>query len=586
MTYLTLCILVIFYIVLLLVPLFFATRWAFKFSLWRLSAPIDVPKLQRKVQKRVEKNRIANMVVNMPIYNEDPEALILAVESVCASIYPKHRITVYLSFDNEEEDVLVQTLMKHLVGRPTQPGGWAKCLKLTYKDVNFVINMFPHGGKRNAQAMTFRQIAHDFRGRELDSFVLYLDSDIILYQDAMLEFLRAMEKNKKLVGMTGFISAISSAKANFLWYFQDCEYVVGQVISRSLEAGLGGVTCLPGALTIIRLKEMNKAAQTYFSELPTEDIFDFHRYHLGEDRFLTHLLMQQSKSYSIGFCPTARAKTVAPDNWASFLKQRRRWLLGAFSNEIYFLADLNLWDKVPFLIIYKLLDFSSRSSSFFIYLVVFQIVTGVYFNPIQSLIIWTPLILSWIFIGIVAISIRRHKAFFMYPITILLNPWLYFFINIYAIWTWEVRSWGGPRVVVEEDPKQLLEVPPSPEPQTASNSDTVAERKSDESDTSTGTAGSLGPGPVIHRERSYNSIASTTDSHTSDEHPTFMRRIFGQQQQGHTTASPLSAPVLNANTSPNSQDMIEVSPKVAVVPSAPAPPVRPPFYPSLLPKKD
>lgn len=106
------------------------------------------------------------------------------------------------------------------------------------KGPEFIINGFPHGGKRATQALTFKQITHDFAGLEENTYLLYIDSDIALHPDSMIEFIKAMEKNKSLVGMTGFISAISSKKANFLWYFQDCEYVVGQIISRSLEAGL------------------------------------------------------------------------------------------------------------------------------------------------------------------------------------------------------------------------------------------------------------------------------------------------------------------------------------------------------------
>ncbi|KAJ3342408.1 hypothetical protein HDU91_000543, partial [Kappamyces sp. JEL0680] len=423
---LTLIVLVVFYAFLLLMPLAFALQWVIKFRLWRSYSEVNLAKAEERVLKRVEKGRIANIIVNMPIYNEEPEALLMAVESIVNSCYPKERITVYLSFDNDEENELVRALFKHFTGHETLVGGWKKCTTLRYRDVTFVINQFPHGGKRNTQAQTFKQIVRDFAGREMDSFVLYLDSDIVLHKDAMLEFLRAMEQNKSLIGMTGFISAISSRQVNFLQYFQDCEYVFGQIVARSLEAGLGGVTCLPGALTIIRLKEMAEAAQTYFDDLPTEDIFDFHRYHLGEDRFLTHLLMQQSRSHSLGFCPAARAKTVAPDNWTSFVKQRRRWLLGAFSNEVFFLADISLWTKVPLLLLWKLLDFASRSASFFIYLVAFQIATGVNFSATQSIVIWCPLVLAWLFLGVVALSMRRVKAWIMFPFMILLNPWLYF----------------------------------------------------------------------------------------------------------------------------------------------------------------
>ena len=211
---------------------------------------------------------------------------------------------------------------------------------------------------------------------------------------------------------------------NFFWYLQDTEYVVGQVFNRSLEAALGGVTCLPGALTMVRLAELSKVGDHYFGDLPTEKVFDYHRFHLGEDRYLTNLLMEESKSYSIGFCSSARAKTEAPGNWTSFLKQRRRWLLGAFANEVFFLSSYKLWLKVPFLLLYKLCDFSSRSAAFFLYIVAFQLISGVKYQLTQTIIIWIPLLLNWLLVLVFAIILKRFKIFYMFPIMMLLNPWM------------------------------------------------------------------------------------------------------------------------------------------------------------------
>ena len=384
----------------------------------------------------------------MPIYNEDPAALCMAVDSVFGLIYPKTKLVLYLSFDSDEQSELFMHLMDHLgEGKTSLQVPYPMRTCLNYQGVKIIVNRFPHGGKRSTQALTFDQIKGSFRGKQSGTFVLFIDSDIILYPDCIVEFVRAMEKQKDVAAMTGFISAISSRSSNFYWYFQDCEYVVGQVFARSLEAALGGVTCLPGALTIVRLTELTKAAETYFSDLSTDDIFDFHRYHLGEDRYLTHLLMEQSNSYAIGFCPSARAKTEAPGTWVSFLKQRRRWLLGAFSNEVYFLSDHRIWLRVPLLLVYKLCDFASRSASFFVYIVMFQMITGTHFTVPLLVLVWAPLALYWAMMLVFAIILRRLKVFMMYPIIILINPFMFFFINIYAIWTWNKRSWGGPRAL-------------------------------------------------------------------------------------------------------------------------------------------
>ena len=184
------------------------------------------------------------------------------------------------------------------------------------------------------------------------------------------------------------------------------------------------MTCLPGALTMIRLAELIEVGEHYFGDLPTEKVFDYHRFHLGEDRYLTNLLLEKYPAYSVGFCSSARAKTEAPGTWAIFLKQRRRWLLGAFANEVFFLGSWKLWLKVPFLVFYKLCDFSSRSAAFFLYIVAFQLISGVRYQLTQTFIIWAPLFTNWLLILIFALILKRFKIFYMFPIMILLNPWM------------------------------------------------------------------------------------------------------------------------------------------------------------------
>lgn len=201
------------YIALLVLPLFFAIWFAIKYRIWRNSDRNDdktIRRAKRRVKKRIRKNRIANMIVVMPIYNEEPEALVTAVQSIVDSVYPSYAIAVYLSFDSDEQSELFLYLMKFLTKSDQKNYGTKKRFHVVYQGINFIINLFPHGGKRMTQARTFQEISNSYRGREKGTFVLFIDSDIILHGDCMLEFLRALEKNKNLVGMTGFISAMYS----------------------------------------------------------------------------------------------------------------------------------------------------------------------------------------------------------------------------------------------------------------------------------------------------------------------------------------------------------------------------------------
>ena len=55
---------------------------------------------------------------------------------------------------------------------------------------------------------------------------------------------------------------------------------------------------------------------------------------LGEDRFLTQLLLEGSTTRgTVGFCPSARCKTDACGDVWTLVRQRRRWYLGGVINE-------------------------------------------------------------------------------------------------------------------------------------------------------------------------------------------------------------------------------------------------------------
>jgi len=64
--------------------------------------------------------------------------------------------------------------------------------------------------------------------------------------------------------------------------------------------------------------------------------------HLGEDRYLTTLLLKHFPRFKTQFIRDAHAYTVAPDDWKVLLSQRRRWINSTVHNlgELIFLEQL------------------------------------------------------------------------------------------------------------------------------------------------------------------------------------------------------------------------------------------------------
>jgi chitin synthase len=64
--------------------------------------------------------------------------------------------------------------------------------------------------------------------------------------------------------------------------------------------------------------------------------------HLGEDRYLTTLLLKHFPNMRTKFAAEARCFTVVPDQWSVLLSQRRRWI----NSTVHNLLELSLLDQL------------------------------------------------------------------------------------------------------------------------------------------------------------------------------------------------------------------------------------------------
>ncbi|KAJ3327945.1 hypothetical protein HDU91_004231, partial [Kappamyces sp. JEL0680] len=107
-------------------------------------------------------------------------------------------------------------------------------------------------------------------------------------------------------------------------------------------------------------------------------------------------------------------------------------------------------------------------------------------------------------------------AWIMFPFMILLNPWLYFGINIYALWTWNTRSWGGPRADANQ----------------ADDEESLQQVVADDSSVYSSDSEIAFPPPAMYRTRSYASSGSSLSDYGEKPLPSiphYSGMIFGAQ---------------------------------------------------------
>lgn len=250
-----------------------------------------------------------------------------------------------------------------------------------------------------------------------------------------------------MLAMTGIITA-TTEKNSLITLLQDMEYIHGQLFERSVESGCGAVTCLPGALTMLRFSAFRRMAKYYFADKAEQcdDLFDYGKCHLGEDRWLTHLFMIGAKErYQIQLCTGAFCKTEAVQTYRSLLKQRRRWFLGFITNEVCMLTDVRLWQRYPLLCIVRFMQNTIRTTALLFFIMVLSIITTS--NKVKNLpvgFIAVSLGLNWLLMLYFGAKLRRFKIW-LYPIMFIINPFFNWVYMVYGIFTAGQRTWGGPR---------------------------------------------------------------------------------------------------------------------------------------------
>lgn len=446
------------------------------------------------------------VIILVPTYKEPLPNILSTLNAITTSDYPSEKLHVYLGFDELEVQETIFTLTRLLSGEGVlkwedspeddsektlkynglaqmrnkhqsdsfdanydfrqsnhQFNNMLECplvTSLIYNGFHLHLCRFPHGGKLSVQKHLYNLISSKIPTvYPHESFVLFIDSDTTVMKNTISNFVDHLKMNPKEMASTGIIVSRNGHSMNFWQQYQDAEYIFMQLGSRCSEAAMGGVTCLPGALTLVYYPLLAAVSKQYFNQPPIDSTFEFCRRKLGEDRYLTHLIMEYTGSYKVGFNANSICKTEAPTNFYNLLRQRRRWTLGSFTNEVYILCTPRFYFSFPFLILLRLYQ-TLRLSGIIFYVFLFEIIFTVTIDsnprPAEQVLNFTVFFLYWIMVAIWAFAHRRCKVLFWVLVYFIGNlifesVWLW-----YSLWTVREKAWGGPRQeqkASEEDDK-------------------------------------------------------------------------------------------------------------------------------------
>ncbi len=186
-------------------------------------------------------------------------------------------------------------------------------------------------------------------------YIINIDADTIFDYNCSYELIKTIENHKDNVGCVGYVDINMKNSSIFNPYnlYQYAEYMFAQCLRRQVQSNLTHkVNCLSGCVQILKVCEENCGERilSLFNYCPKENdnIFTHIRSIASEDR--NHVCLMHSIYPSARTVQTlsAIAYTNIPKSLRVFLSQRRRWSLGAITNDILLLfsPNINIFERI------------------------------------------------------------------------------------------------------------------------------------------------------------------------------------------------------------------------------------------------
>jgi chitin synthase len=296
-------------------------------------------------------------------------------------------------------------------------------------------------------------------------FCLQIDADTVVADDSATRMVSAFLADTRLIGVCGETS-LTNAKHSMVTMIQVYEYYISHNLTKAFESLFGSVTCLPGCYSMYRIRAADTGKPLFvskeiiegYSQNRVDTLHMKNLLHLGEDRYLTTLLLKHHPKYKTKYIFRAHAFTVAPDNWTVFLSQRRRWINSTVHNLIELIPLQQLCGFCCFSM--RFIVFVDLLSTIVQPVLMAYIIYLIYLLVSQSSVVpITAFILLGAIYGLQAIIfiVRRKWEMVGWMIVyIIATPIFSFALPLYSFWHMDDFTWGNTRIVTGEKGKKLI----------------------------------------------------------------------------------------------------------------------------------
>ncbi|CAO3610457.1 unnamed protein product [Cunninghamella echinulata] len=295
--------------------------------------------------------------------------------------------------------------------------------------------------------------------------VLMVDADTKVYSSSLRLLVNCMMNDNLIMGLCGE-TKIANKRDSWVTAIQVYEYFISHHLAKGFESVFGGVTCLPGCFSMYRLKARKgdgdwvpiitkpEIVQEY-SQNTVDTLHQKNLLLLGEDRFLTTLMLRSFPYRKMVFTPQAVCKTVVPDEFKVLLSQRRRWINSTIHNLFELVLVRNLCGtfcfSMQFVVMMDLIGTLTLPVAIILTIVLIVNLAQV---QITSFMVAVPLVLLIVVLFspafLILITTRKWVYLVWMFIYLLALPIWNFVLPVYSYWHFDDFSWGETRKVTGE----------------------------------------------------------------------------------------------------------------------------------------
>lgn len=296
-------------------------------------------------------------------------------------------------------------------------------------------------------------------------FMLQIDADTVVAPDSATRMVSSFLNDTSLIGVCGE-TALTNAKSSFITMIQVYEYYISHNLIKAFESLFGSVSCLPGCFSMYRIRAADTGKPLFvsrdvveaYSTIRVDTLHMKNLLHLGEDRYLTTLLLKHHHQYKTKYIFAAHAWTIAPDTWKVFFSQRRRWINSTVHNLIELMPMAQLcgfcFFSMRFVIFIDLLSTIVQPTmvAYIVYLIVL-LARNPKIVPVTAFVLIGAV---YGLQGVIFILRRKWDMVGWMILYIMAIPVFGFGLPLYAFWNMDDFNWGNTRVVAGDKGKKVV----------------------------------------------------------------------------------------------------------------------------------